>query len=401
MRILAFLGAGSMVEIGGPTASQITKIICRKRQEVWDHSAKSVKKFWFLRTITKLLDNYYAPEGANFEDVFHVLEMLDSFRTSWSPGTVKEYKSGITAFVTPRGKKFFDQGILLTAKEDLIAAVTDEVNRYTEDFLAKRPTWFISFWQQAFASALWDIATLNYDPCMEQGIGVALEDGFVNTGRGFYRFDPRQIRSSKMNRILHLHGSILYGYIRTSNVYAYDDDHEDLYRYDNFQDAKATWFGRSTNTAQSREQAIAGPIITGLRKTDKALCFPYNTYYSLFQDSIIENPRLLIAGYSFGDFHFNKMLERVAALHDKNRRVVLITRFEDPTSWHPDQHVMNWPSQEMYMFVAKVFRDQYPFKSHVFTSPLISADGCVHLYLQGFQDALVNHGRQIIDFLTK
>ena len=108
-----------------------------------------------------------------------------------------------------------------------------------------------------------------------------------------------------MNRILHLHGSILYGYIRTSNLYAYDDDHEDLYRYDNFQDAKATWFGRSTNTAQSREQAIAGPIITGLRKTDKALCYPYNTYYSLFQDSIIENPRLLIAGYSFGDFHFN------------------------------------------------------------------------------------------------
>ena len=401
MRVLAFLGAGATVEIGGPTTSQLTEKIRKQRQNLWDPTTKRVRKLLFLRRVSSLLDKHYAPEAANFEDVFHALEMLDSFGTGWNPGTVKEYKPGIAAFVRPRWKKYFDRMILCTAKQDLITTVADEINQYMEDFLINKPAWFITFWQRGFASAQWDIATLNYDGCMEKGVGVPLEDGFRATGNGDYRFDPKQILSSATNRILHLHGCILYGYTRTPNQFAYDDTHEDLYKYDNFNDAKATWFGRSTNTAQSGEQAMAGPIIVGLRKTDKALCYPYNTYYSLLQNSIIDTSRLLIAGYSFGDLHFNRMLERIATLHGNSRRVVLITRFEDPSQWHRDPTIMDWPNQEMCVFIMKAFRDHSPFKSLRFTSPIISQDGCVQLYLRGFQDALSNHGTQIIDFLTK
>jgi len=89
-------------------------------------------------------------------------------------------------------------------------------------------------------------------------------------------------------------------------------------------EARRTWFGRSRNQAQSGERATAGPIITGQRKPDKLLAYPYSTYQTVLHDALLRNPRLLIAGYGFGDIHFNRLLRRLTRIHGNNRRVVLI-----------------------------------------------------------------------------
>ncbi|WP_155836478.1 SIR2 family protein [Alicyclobacillus herbarius] len=117
---------------------------------------------------------------------------------------------------------------------------------------------FSSFWSEATSRCKWDIATLNYDTCIERSVACQLEDGYVDTGAGYSRFDPRQLQTHERSRILHLHGCILYGYLRTDmNRYRFEDEFEDLYKYNDASMARATWFGRSSNTAQSHEEAVS------------------------------------------------------------------------------------------------------------------------------------------------
>lgn len=88
-----------------------------------------------------------------------------------------------------------------------------------------------------------------------------------------------------------------------------------LSKFETYEKAKETWFGRSTNTAQSHMESVIGPIITGLRKTDKLVAYPYSSYYHTLMDSLQKNSRLLIIGYSFGDIHFNHLLDRITRIH--------------------------------------------------------------------------------------
>ncbi len=41
------------------------------------------------------------------------------------------------------------------------------------------------------------------------------------------------------------------------NRYRFEDEFEDLYKYNDASMARATWFGRSSNTAQSHEEAVS------------------------------------------------------------------------------------------------------------------------------------------------
>lgn len=403
MRVTAFLGAGASLEIGGPLASNLTCTVRNKKQRYYDSQLGRKRKVSLLGQITNKLNEFYSPNTCNFEDIFHVLEMLESYGRGWRDRTASTYKPPIAAFLKPRFTKFFDSLGLIVAKRDLLEIVAEAINSYDSIFDSNgNHRWFASFWQEAIKKCPWDIATLNYDTCIEKSIGV-FEDGFEDTGDGYSRFNPRKLYTTSISRLLHLHGCILYGYPRLSdpNKYIYEDDFEDLYKFDTYDEAKKTWFGRSNNTAQSHEETIIGPIITGLRKTDKLISYPYSEYSTTFSKSIFENERLLIAGYSFGDLHFNKILEKIVRLHGNNRKIVIITWFDNRQPWHPDPGVMDWPGNEMFRFIAKSFKESNPFKSFSFNSPIVSIDGCVQLYLCGFKDAVDNHGRDIIDFLTQ
>lgn len=83
--------------------------------------------------------------------------------------------------------------------------------------------------------------------------------------------------------------------------------------------------------------------------------------------------------------------------------MVVISYFDQPEDhWNPDVLVMGWPdNHEMYSFLAKSFREARLFQNTTFQNPVVSSDGRVRLYLRGFKDAVVNHGDDILDFLTQ
>lgn len=398
------MGAGAVLNIGGPTTTVLTNAI-KLRQQL-NGVPNSNVTVPAIQQIADALDQYFAPESANFEDVFHAVESLISLRTGLTARTAKAFKPAIGAFATPTAAANHSAIVLNQASDHIIDEVANHIVAYVNGF-APHAThqWFSRFWQEATGRCPWDIATLNYDNCIEQSLGAgAWEDGFALLDPRIFRFDPARIVNSTITRMLHLHGSVFYGYPRFANPnrFLFEDQHEDLYRFDSHVDARRDWFGRSRNQAQSGERATAGPIITGQRKPDKLLGLPYSTYQAVLQDALLKNSRLLVAGYSFGDLHFNHLLRRLTRYHGDNRRVVLIEFV--PTNirgagWHPDPAVRDWPNDNTLRAVGILGREDRPLEGR-YRHPWVSTDRRCRVYLEGLEDAVQNHGTEIINFLT-
>ncbi|GIO97759.1 hypothetical protein J14TS5_28450 [Paenibacillus lautus] len=401
MRVTALLGAGASVDIGGPLSVDLTDRVRAKAQEIYDPKTENIDRVPFLNEVATKLDDYFSPEKSHFEDIFYALESLSSFTRGWRPRTIKKFKPHLGSLLSPNDERFFDELLLLHAKRDLLSEVGDAINGYDSLFDPNGiHSWYATFWKDAISECQWDIATLNYDHCIESSIDQ-YEDGYEDIGREFKRFNPRRLlHNTSDTKILHLHGSIFYGHPHTGNAFMFEDEQNDLYLFDKHQDASKTWFNNSFSTSQSHDEAHVGPIITGLRKTDKLLPFPYNSYYYNFQKALIENERLLIIGYSFGDYHLNSLMERMVRYHGQNRRIVLITYFPNPNEWCSDPLVMRWPGQEMLRFISKAFMDAAPFPNYQFQENIESADNRARIYLGGVERTFARYGTEIIDFLT-
>jgi len=406
MRITVFLGAGMNLDIGGPSTDCLTCLVRRRLQQISKiHNGKvEIEYVNFLNQIAEKLDAYYSPHKCNFEEIFHSLELLYSFNRGWKPKTkvVSRYKPPECAFISPRDCKWFNEDMIHPAQKEVISIIAERIFKFINDYKQQENnSWFKSFWQKAIEQCPLDIGTLNYDNCVELSVPPnMLEDGYEDTEKGLYKFNPRQILETKKSKILHLHGSIFYGYPPNSAESVYEYDHEDLYKFNDCNEAKKNWLNRSHNNDQSKKQSIIGPIITGLNKAAKLLHYPYNIYHNIFTRALIENSRLLVIGYGFNDFHFNCMLAKMTKLHKGERKIVFITKVDDESEWCTDPSVMSWINPEMYDFVAKSFCDNRPFKSVEFQDQIISDDRCATLYLRGFKDAVENYGDKIIDFLT-
>ena len=424
-RVTAFLGAGATLEIGGPTTKELTDAITAEPQTLFSVGQLTsllgapvgqsnplsepttpvpaeIGKIPLIRIIRDILRRHYGKEAdsVNFEDIFHAVETLSSFRVGLQPDTFKLYRPAITAFARPDAPPaLFDQMLLTQSANHIIETIGKHVSEGVAKFKpSDAHSWFADFWRKGLSRCPWDVASLTYDNCVEQSLsGKEVEDGFEDYKAGIQKFNPSRILNTKASRTMNLHGSLLYGFPKEVDSTV---DHEDLFRFENYEKAKETWFWRSQNHAQAGDLAIAGPIITGQRKTDKLLGYPYSAYYSALQNAIVSNRGLLIVGYSFGDLHFNRLLGRLRALHGTNRRIVLITYFpKSRDKWREDPGVMDWPPHQMLRFIFQASGDKRPF-SMTYNNPLQSKDGCLRIYFEGFKSAIEMHGDDILTFLT-
>jgi hypothetical protein len=404
-RITCLLGAGATMPLGGPTTRQITEAARHKTQHVIDPATGQWSDVQFIDQVAARLDNFLAPAQCHFEDIFHVLEGLDSLRAGWNTSTGERFKPRLAAFVEPADPRWFDPMWLIAAKTSLLEAVAEQVEQSLTVFQPDGAhRWFRDFWSTALSASAWDIATLNYDNVLEQ-MSPDLEDGF-GSPTSWSRFDKTRLRGTKKSRILHLHGSIHYGYLPPHQERRFIDYGEDLCKFSSPSEARQTWFGRSTHTAQSHEEAVIGPLITGLRKTDKLTVHPYDDYQALFRHRIEKSPRLLIAGYSFGDLYLNSIMNRMLGIHGSKRRIAIVTWFPgQPDEWHCDPQVLHqdwgWPTHEMHFAFGALMNSVTPFGTSLsFRDRLVSDDQCCRIYLGGTQPAFQNYSDEILAFLS-
>jgi SIR2-like domain len=397
--ITIILGAGAAIKIGGPSTGEITSKIRSEIVEWIPLKGRRIHKSRLLNEVGERLDHLFAPQACNFEHIFHTLEMLDSIRISKHPKVKAIFKQPLAGFVRPAVKFKWPEGSLLAAcLESINKNLFELINEYESNINTPSNVWYSKFWNQISKEFLINIGTLNYDSTIENMI--TLEDGFEQINKFASRFNPTKLSKSRKSKIFHLHGNIQYGFENPLelNKRILEDSIKDLIKYINASDAKKSWVFSSQSASQSGDGLNVGPMITGLRKTDKLLSYPYSAYYNSIYNSIESNPNLLIIGYSFGDFHLNQMIQKFARIHKEKRRVVIVGFHPNPANWNPDPNIDKWLPGPMYEAIQRLFKMQNPFENIDFKSPITSKDGKAKLYLQGFKRVAEKHLPEIVDY---
>lgn len=217
-RTTVLVGAGAAIEIGGVSTSRITSDIRNTTQSILNPANVSTPtNRRFIDEIATALDNYFGVP-CHFEDIFHALEILDSCIHAGSPQTAKEFKPHFFPFFTASPQNWLDTFAIMSAKRDLLETISNLVGQYDSAFQpAGQHKWYADFWRNLNMNMPLDIGTLNYDKTIETSLaGFNLEDGYGTVNTTPIRFKPRKVLRTCKSRLLHLHGSTLFGYSPTA-----------------------------------------------------------------------------------------------------------------------------------------------------------------------------------------
>ncbi len=361
-------------------------------------------------------NNPFEPEpdgpSINFEQLFHVLEMLGSYSDVWEGRYSAPIFFPVFAPFTSPSVSLDCQHIHSVMKQ-FILRIMEIVNGYNQHFASgvTENQWYRDFYTSFREET--DFFIFNYDTTIEDSIGK-YEDGFEPDGiqDKFLRFNPKRLfnYNERPATINHLHGCINFfeSTYSDSNQDVYTFLSHDLYKYPSYQDVKKKMIGRSSSdpATQSGETYHASPIITGLRKTDKLNCIPFDFYHGNMYKSIIDNNKLVVIGYSFGDLYCNQLLERLHYIHKERRRIVLIDFWnipEENRKWYGGYYL----SHNLGHFICRAMEvgdfhnavDELYRNEDKYTGALYSNNGCLMVLPQGFKKAAAAYG-DIIKFLN-
>lgn len=290
----------------------------------------------------------------NFEQVFHCMESYLSFAHSWSDSC---YNVDICPVFGPftAPSKIFDVREISSVMPLFLLRIMDIVNGYNNYFESEklnREKWLTDF---ILSLGTIDIFNFNYDTLFENIYGDGgYEDGFeYNPDTKDYQiFSPSKLMNCQDGKstVNHLHGCINYNHPDNPNKHINDLRFEDWVKYPNYAEARKRMIGRSQSQprSQTKETIYNGPIITGLNKTAKLNCVPFDFYHANLINSITHNNKLLIIGYSFGDYYCNQLIQRMNLIHGKNARVCIIDYFNliENSRFGFNQYVSDYMSQD-------------------------------------------------------
>ena len=137
---------------------------------------------------------------------------------------------------------------------------------------------------------------------------------------------------------------------------------------------------------------------------------PNNVYLSDLARKVVENKRLMIIGYSFGDLYLNEILGLGMAAHGDDFKVVIIDKYPSYINSYISlfQHVAHRCNPQAYTFVSRLVKDrlyveigqkEYPIVVEEYGEPMVSRNGKLMMCIGGFKDAVVNHKETILEFL--
>lgn len=346
----------------------------------------------------------------NFERLLHVIEMCSTYSSCWHDecqywenfpifGALIEPNSFLADIETIEYKR---------AAYALQENVMEIINQYDSIFSENRSTesWYRKFWQSFLAA---NIFTLNYDSTIEVSLGE-YEDGFENVSNmdEFSRFVATKYYDNPngLVSIAHLHGSILYS---ESKSFPFEYSIRDMVKNKDYDIAKRNRIVfQSAPCYQSGEEYIQPYIISGTRKIEKMVCTPYNVYLSDLTRKVLQNERLMIIGYSFGDLYLNEILGLGIAAHGDDFKVVIIDKYPPYINDYPSLYhkIIN---SNQYNFISRLVRDGLhinPFHKEQslivkdYNTPVISRNGNLMMCMTGFKDVVINHRDDVMNFLS-
>lgn len=349
--------------------------------------------------------------NVHFEHLFHVMEMYLSYERSWGNNCKNPQIYPVFGpFIAPT--QHYDINELRQIMTRFVMIIVDIVKGYDDYFRndGGQENWYRDFFNQA--PWKWDVFNFNYDTTLEDTFGEDnYEDGFDQIPREDYcQFHPQKLfdNVNVLSTINHLHGCIRYYYERKPNRAIYEYDHEDLFKYKDCDTVLEMMNGRSQSQGanQTHEELYAGSIITGLRKTDKLNCIPYDYYHAHLFKSLLKSPKILIAGYSFGDLYVNQQLDRMVLIHGCERRIVLIDYWNQTDIYkYGIKYYLEYKiPNSMANFLMKMCEVSYSpdlakdFKFKDTSTLMVSKNRCVMLLVCGMREA-AKYSKEIYNFL--
>lgn len=414
-RTTAILGAGAILDFDfngllRPTTDNITKAVAEQKIQGFDVDESDLIKQVYDRIVEYSRSSYlkahpavrfYEP-SVTFEHLFDVIETLHSYNGTWKH---EQYPFPlISTLVKP--ELHFETVEYFRAMLAIIEKIVEIVIAYDEHFRGQyNELWYKEFWKR-FDGAL-DVFNLNYDTTVESSL-VDYVDGFVGFTQDYERFEPEVLWNASADKatVNHLHGCVLYGDTNPKPV-EFHYSNRDLYKF--YPDAlkKAFFSGRWLPRNQVGETILYSPIITGLKKTDKICFMPHSIYHANLVKKIIENPTLLICGYSFGDLYVNQLLQRHKLVHDKKQKVAVVDKWpdyvnEDCISLY--RYFMDHTTGGLKEFVERVIEsgiaplDTFKQFKQVTDGCWESPDGSLRLYTKGFKVAVEDKQSDLLGF---
>lgn len=442
LRTTVLLGAGAALELAPDgadwaTTENITRSIINELPIGFDLKSQERYEITLLKDIYEHVCRTYNPKpldpnakGAaakvHFEILFHILEMLSTYSRSWAPGTHQIHRAPFAPFI--RSAFDFNRDDLFLASRHLLSKIYDMVYTYDSRFGEIKNDWYRVFWSERRDA--WDVFNLNYDTTIEQSLEV-YEDGFefLPDEDRFMRFNAKKLlcNNENLSTVNHIHGCISFGPDRYKDINhdVYEYENHDMYKWPTVEAAHSSWIGRSGSNeeAQNGQTIIQGPIITGLSKTEKTTCLPYDIYRQNLYNAIQRNRSMLIAGYSFGDKYINHIFYRMSQMHGDNKRIVLIDYWDiagfmkglytDDNKEPTDVDLKPWVFEnyfyddrsngEALMFIKRIAHHDYDIWEHFnllsMTEPMISDNVQLMLLIGGMKHSLEHHKDAIYDFL--
>lgn len=421
--ITIIVGAGAVLDFDHkgilPSVKNITDEVLKLNIQKVDGGERPLLRELYDYIVGKLNQvgrpevNRYIPPQINFESLLHVIEMCISYSSCWQ----KEYVSWLAfpEFGTLIQPDEFLKDIhtydYIRAAYGLQKTVMSIVNQYDTSFREDSATelWYRDFWKSLSGRS--NIFKLNYDNTIENSLGE-YEDGFppIEEGENYSRFSAKRYYENQrgVSTIAHLHGQLLFSEAKS---YPFEYSIRDLVKNRDYEAAcKNRIGGQFPPSNQAKEEYLQPVIVSGSRKTEKMTFAPNNVYLSDLARKVVENKRLMIIGYSFGDLYLNEILGLGMAAHGDEFRVVIIDKYplyiNSYISWF--QHLTHEGNPQEYTFVSRLAKDglfvkigqkEYPIIFEDYDRPVVSRNGKLMMCIGGFKDAVVNHKETILEFL--
>jgi hypothetical protein len=276
--------------------------------------------------LSKIASAYY--DTPNFEIFLHLIEcMLSAKRSRLGFALPDSQKLAFNAFMdpTPRLAGVVKDPALESFGTDMMARIADFLDDAIGRSSIEKQGVVRNFLLGVAKKQALRISTLNYDDAIERSI-QDYWDGFTSDDPGSVDYEGFAITHHV--ELLHLHGSIRFA---PSAPTLEPKGLPELVRF-NTNKAAAPFRSRpllySTST-QAGERIFIGPMLSGLRKTDKLVIEPYGLYHHRFVAGLLASPRFLSVGYGGGDVYVNAAAAQARRFHGENFRAVYIIKIDE------------------------------------------------------------------------
>ena len=342
------------------------------------------------------------------------MENLWSLNISSGENTADIYKVSLVPFIglLRETVPVFNGPRIHNAIDAVYRNIYDNISIPSRCFDVEKQKWFVDFWEEINKLAQLKIITLNYDNILSQLL-TGLKTGFDERREdGLYRFSPNTYLKNIYNDpvIINLHGSINYGYYpdeyrgrtvkQPPNDFIVQRWRRDLYYFEEDKEAYSTWGRGSGSPDKHQDGSISGvsPFIAGLRKMDKIMAIPYQFYFSSIYPLIDMCDKLIIIGYGFSDLHINRWLIRHSHIHNKRRKILIVT-YKPPdfqTWWQQDYTSI----EETHTICSLSMQSEAPDRRYKPEEPFVkSEDDCLGIWFNGFKSFIENGLKEGLSFL--